>query len=249
MTSSRIAFLLAALALAGCQTQVKDTSTPVMAEGTATIAAPRRVLVYPLAVDPAVVQLDTSPLIARQRAAAHMSAAVQQTQDAAAVQLAIADTLVAQFQSMGLAAERASTGAATRPGDMLVGGRITAVNEGNRVRRVGVGLGVGKSQVLAEVTVATVLDNGQRLPLKTYTADANSGRAPGMGASLGIGAATSTMLESAVVGSLGEVRMERKRNPVADEGERLAKRVGYALGQYFVEQGWIAKDKAPSRFR
>lgn len=249
MSVRPLAVLLAAMALAGCQTRVTDTSTPAMAQGTETLGAPRRVLVYPLAADPAIVQLDQSPVLARQRARARVSDATQQARDAAAVQDAAAEGFVSAIRAMGLPVERASAGAPVRAGDLLIGGRISAMAEGNRLRRVGVGLGVGRSQVLAQVSVATVLDNGTRLPLKSYDADANSGRAPGVAPGMGIGAATGTLLEATVVGGAGEAAVERRRNPIAAEGDRLAKRVSYELGQYFVEQGWIAKANAPGRFR
>ncbi len=245
--SRRTLALSAVLLLGACQTQVREVGS---ISPTASVPPPGRVLVYGFTADPALVQLGSGPLARRQRA--NQSSITQRQAIAYEVQDAIAETLVEEIRKMGLPAERAGAGASPSvvagPNDLIIGGRVAAINEGNRARRVVVGFGAGESEVRADVTVSAARPNGAAVLLKTFEAEANSGRLPGMGASVGVGAASGTVGQAAVLGTLGETRAERRRNPVAQEGERLARRLSYNLGTFFAQQGWIGADKVPTRF-
>ena len=248
--SSRSVMALTALLLLGaCQTKVTEVAG---GPSVGPMPPPGRVLVYGFTADPSLVQLDQGPLARRQRSRSGQSATAQRQAVAYEVQDAIAETLVAEIRKMGLPAERAGAGASPSvvagPNDLLIAGQVAAINQGNRARRVVVGLGAGESEVRADVTVSVVRPGGAPVVVKAFEAEANSGRLPGMGASVGVGAASGTAAQAAVLGTLGETRAERKRNPVGEEGERLARRLSYNLGTFFAQQGWIGADKVPSRF-
>ncbi|MBV9653740.1 MAG: DUF4410 domain-containing protein, partial [Acetobacteraceae bacterium] len=166
---------------------------------------------------------------------------------AAEVQSAIAETLVDEIRKMGLNAERASRGTVPQPGDAVVQGQIESINEGNRTRRLAIGFGAGKSAV--EANAALYLTGPDRMVrlLQSYDADSNSGRKPGFGLGAASAAGGGSLAPAAISGAMG-VHSEATRTGVAGEGQRLAERLSYNLGQFFAQQGWIAPSAVPSSF-
>ncbi|MBC8831786.1 DUF4410 domain-containing protein, partial [Escherichia coli] len=64
-----------------------------------------------------------------------------------------------------------------------------------------IGLGAGKSEVGASVTVVFRPASGTPQPLGTFSASANSGHMPGMVETAGVGAAAGRLATSAAVGA------------------------------------------------
>jgi hypothetical protein len=141
------------------------------------------VVVYDFAIAPEAVQLDPSALSAGD--AADPWAA--QERIASEVQEAITKTLVAQIRDMGLPVRRAGPGPLPRGDVVIVRGQVTNVNLGNRLRRTVVGFGAGQSTVDANVELLYSRDGSRPRPLQTYSAEANSGRAPGLASGWGSG--------------------------------------------------------------
>jgi Domain of unknown function (DUF4410) len=67
-------------------------------------------------------------------------------------QAALAEGIVERLQKYGLPAEL-PTGGDVGEGTMLVQGQIVGINQGNRTRRVLIGLGAGKSSVSADTQI------------------------------------------------------------------------------------------------
>ena len=81
--------------------------------------------------------------------------------------------------------------------------------------------------------------------MQTYDAYSNSGRKPGLalgGASAAAGGSLAPLGLSAALG----VHSETHRTEVGKEGEKLADRVAYNLGRFFVQQGWIPASAVPT---
>jgi Domain of unknown function (DUF4410) len=129
---------------------------------------------------------------------------------------------------------------------LLVTGRLIDVDEGNRFTRVAVGLGAGESRLATEVRVYRVT-NGERAEVLRFTTRANSGKMPGVAASLGVGEmfvgpiTLITGVEDAL--SSGQKIYVSQIDYLADEtGNEVAK----YLSQYAASEGWIPASKAKS---
>src|ERR1700730_2058735 len=127
---------------------------------------------------------------------------------------------------------------------LLVTGRLIDVDEGNRFTRVAVGLGAGESRLATEVRVYRVT-NGERAEVLRFTTRANSGKMPGVAASLGVGEmfvgpiTLITGVEEAL--SSGQKMYVSQVDYLADEtGSEVAK----YLSQYSATEGWIPRSKA-----
>lgn len=239
--------LLATLPVAGCSTQVQSTGTYVapMQGAAASLPRPRRVLVANFTTDWNRVRLDQGIGARVQRQMNGADPSVMQYRTSLEVQQAISDALVEDLRKMGLSAERETVGTVPDGTDLMIQGQIVRIDEGNRTRRLAVGFGAGRSDVRAEVQVYYLRPNAPPQLLQTYDADANSGRKPGFALG-GAMAAGEGSMAPAVITALTGARSETKKVGVAGEGERLANRVAYNLGNFFVQQGWLPRSAVPT---
>jgi len=131
------------------------------------------------------------------------------------------------------------------PGNnLLITGRFVDIDEGNRLTRVGVGLGAGASHLDTEVHVYRV-SQGERAEILSFTTHADSGKMPGLAESLPLGvfligpitlfttmedtASTGQKLYSTEVDYLG-----------AETGDQIAR----YITQYAAGQLWITPEQA-----
>jgi curli biogenesis system outer membrane secretion channel CsgG len=127
---------------------------------------------------------------------------------------------------------------------LLVTGRLVEVDEGNRFTRVAVGLGAGQSRLATVVRVYRVT-NGERAEVLKFTTHADSGKMPGMLASVGAGElfvgpiTLLSGLEDAL--SSGQKIYVSQIEYLADE---TGNEVAAYLTQYSAAQGWIPLSKA-----
>jgi len=233
-----MAALLAVVSFAaGCsRTGVKAG----MEASSAGLARPARVLVYDFAVSAKDVS-ENQGLFGR---IAH--AASDTTQDERELQIGrevadrMAQDLVAGIREMGLPAERARRDTPVRDGDLLVGGKFLNVDEGNRARRLVIGLGAGASSLDTEVLVR--LAGGEKL--LEFTTHTDSGKMPGAAVTMGAGAAAQggvtagAAVANAAVGGVKGYRSEVE----AMAGKSAEQAVAY-LSEFFAKRGWIAADK------
>jgi Domain of unknown function (DUF4410) len=235
------------LALPGCSTRVVNTSDqlPPVQQSSAVLARPQQVFVADFTADSANLQLDQGVGLRLQRTLQGDNEAADRDKMLADVQNAIADTLVASIQKMGLPAQRAAGMPPPAGNVLVVGGQILQVNQGNRTRRLGIGFGAGKSDVSAKVQVSYERAGAPPQLVQTYDADSNSGRKPGL--ALGAASAAEGSVAPLVVTGVTGVASEKYKSEVAKEGEKLAKHVAYDLGAFFVQKGWIPASAAPAR--
>jgi len=133
------------------------------------------------------------------------------------------------------------------PGNnLVVTGRLIAVDEGNRLTRVAVGLGAGESMFETEVHVYRV-SQGERAEVLAFTTHADSGRMPGLAESMPLGVfligpitVLSTVENAASTGQrIYSTQMEYLASETGDEISRY-------LSQYSADQSWIPRDEAKS---
>jgi hypothetical protein len=128
---------------------------------------PDKVLVYDFTVPSSVISVDTSPAAKVTRGRGKTEEGEPKSSPEAVakqVQAVFAKSLLRELQQASVPAEAApagagtagsaGTGAAASPHTLVVQGEFTAINEGNKTKRVLIGFGKGASDVQAHVTVS-----------------------------------------------------------------------------------------------
>lgn len=211
---------------------------------------PDLVLVYDFAVSPDEVKLDTglsAELMQKYASYKGASPTAQEIQLGHKVANTVADELVKKIRSYGVWAERGYGWPYGRGKVLMVKGQFTSIDQGNRTERVAVGLGAGRSDVQANVQLVELTSAGVQ-QVESLRADSKSGYKPGMAEMMGIGAITNHLLMSTLVsGTLAGVS-EMTAATVEADGKRMADKVAYDIGQFFIMQAWIPPDavKKPS---
>ncbi|VXC97817.1 conserved exported hypothetical protein [Burkholderia sp. 8Y] len=202
---------------------------------TAAIASAVRsgtIYVYPFESEASDVKLDNHGLASKLKTAmSGDTTAQQQAQDALAAREAVADEVVAKLQSMGLRAVRADVPPPDDQNVLEVVGSIDKIDAGNRRRRMLIGLGAGQSKVTATVQLVFKPAHGAPQLIEQFDASANSGHAPGVAETAGVGAVAGHAVTSlAVSGGLHAVS-ETKRTGVSSDEQRLGDAIAKQIGQ------------------
>ena len=238
-TVSRLALvILLVLAITvGC------APTKVQQEDTTLTQLPRPdlILVYDFAVSPDEVKLDTGlSAELKQKYEEHKGTArtAEEIKVGHKVADAVAEELVKKIRSYGLSAERAFGLPQGKGKVLMIKGQLLSIDEGNRTERVAIGLGAGRTSVQANVQVYELTSEGMK-EVDTLRGTAKSGRKPGMGEMMGVGAIAGHLLTSTVVSGLVAGGSEMTSATVEADGKRLAENVAQELGKFFVDQDWI----------
>ncbi len=230
------AFMMLAIA-AGCA----PTTVQQKQEALAQLPRPDRILVYDFAVSPDEVKLDTG-LSAEimQKYAEHKGASrtAEEIKVGHKVADAVAAELVKKIRGYGLMAERAFGLPSAKGKVLMVKGQLLSIDEGNRSERVAIGLGAGRTSVQANVQVYEMTAKGMQ-QVDALRGTAKSGRKPGMGEMMGVGAIAGHLLASTVVSGVLAGTSEMTSATVEADGKRLAENIAQELGKFFVDQGWI----------
>jgi Domain of unknown function (DUF4410) len=232
---ARAALALCTVLLAGCAGTVSnETQYSARPE-----ARPDNIYVYSFNATPDQVKLDSGMLQKLKSTFDAPSASDKQSTDAAALQKEVADQIVRQLQAMGLRAIRSDIPAPEGENVLLVQGNFDTIDAGNRRRRMLVGLGAGESQVSASVEVLYKPANGSARVVQRFDASADSGKAPGVAETAGIGAAAGRVSTSAVAGGGLHAASETKHSQFSSDAERLANAIALHVARIGVEQGWM----------
>lgn len=195
---------------------------------------PVRILVYDFVVPSNVVSMDESMAarIHRRHTLLRGSDDEASPEDVAQhVQAAFSKALVSELQKVSVPVDLAQGSDTAIPGHILmVHGDFTAVNEGDRSKRVMIGFGRGASDVQAHVTVALTTE-GQPILLSEFNLKSESGKKPGAAATMGVGSAAA----GAATGSAGD-----KKATVEADASRMAKDVAKQIEQQMANQKWIS---------
>jgi Domain of unknown function (DUF4410) len=232
--SNRI-YVTIALMLVGCAgAKVVQRSQAVPAEW----SRPSLIVVFPFAVDPSEVALDqgitqtTSSKATGENETAAQLVLARQTADSVCRQ--VVDGLSAK----GYKAVCAQRGVALSDSNILVVvGEFHDISEGNRLRRLVVGLGSGASTLDAGVSMYQRVD-GTFHPLLAFKTHADSGVMPGAAimAPVGIAAGSSA---AAVVG-MNAVAGKAKEHgsSTSSLSEKIADQIVQTMRDYFIRAGW-----------
>ena len=233
---------LAAIALvvmAGC---ARVSTEPVQTVSDR-LPRPELILVHDYQVAPYDVQLDTAVTSRLERAVTGTPEAEAQLKVEQEVSRALTTTLVDEIRKLGMRAEPATTASPAAGPTLSIEGQIVSIHEGNKTRRMVIGLGAGASEVrtLTQVYMMTSAD-AHRLVEDFYTT-AKSSRKPGFGPMAGVGAAAGLATSSAAVsGGLGAATALSQT--VEADVKHGAKQIARDLAKLFVAQGWISQEQA-----
>jgi len=208
---------------------------------TTQLPRPDLILIYDFAVSPQEVMLDkglSADLMQKYEQYKGTSRTAEEIKIGHKVADTVAAELVKKIRSYGLMAERAFGLPQGNGKVLMVKGQFLSIDEGNRTERVAIGLGAGRSDVQANVQVYELTPEGRK-EVDTLRGTAKSGRKPGMGEMMGIGAIAGHLLASTVVSGALSAGTEMTSATVESDGKRLAENIAQDLGKFFVDQGWI----------
>jgi hypothetical protein len=129
---------------------------------------------------------------------------------------------------------------------LLVTGRLIDVDEGNRFTRVALGFGLGESRLVTEVHVFRVV-NDEKAEVLAFTTHADSGKMPGVAASMGfgelmLGPITAINSVQDAVSSGQKIYTSEIDYLAGETGDQVAR----YLAQYAAQERWISRGKAKS---
>jgi Domain of unknown function (DUF4410) len=233
----RASFLFA-IVVAGC---AGASVAPQTQNGPASAARPSTVFVYDFAVTSAEVTLNQGFFQKTYDNMSDANTAIDQTTLADQTAQALSYQLVAELQAMGLYAIRLPRGTpATGNNILVVDGQLTDIDQGNKLRRMVIGLGMGQSKLDANVQVYQVVD-GVRTQIMDFTTHADSGSMPGAAI---MGAPGAAVGGAAMVASVGvNVAAGGAKNYTSATGimaKRSADQAANYMSGYFAQQGWVS---------
>jgi hypothetical protein len=230
-----LACLCALVVAGGCaSTTVSDREQLFVGK----LPRPGTIWVYDFVATPAEVPAD-SPL-AGQPDANTTPQTAQQTAEGRKLGAEIATELVAQIQTMGLAATKPATGTKPRVNDLVIRGYLLSIVEGSAAKRVAIGLGSGASELKAVVDGYQMTAKGLR-KLGSGTVQAEGSQSPGAG--LGPVGLLATGNPAGLIVSSGMkvVGEETGSSKVEGRADATAKEISDVLKQRFQQEGWIAQ--------
>jgi len=224
--------------LGGC---AQTTVQPQLTQTTGgPMPRPNQVVVFPFAVNPAQVT-ENQGLI--QGVINNLGSTTDSQREEATGQdaaNAMADEMVKKITALGLPAVRLQRGMPLPANSLVIDGHFVDVNEGNRLERTVIGLGLGQSTMDTEVQVYAPSSSGYRLVLEFKT-HADSGAMPGAAITGPAGAAAAGGLTAGIaaanIAASGVKGYMSSVGPMASHSANQA--VQYMEG-FFIQNGWIA---------
>ncbi|MGF6778458.1 hypothetical protein P3T21_003677 [Paraburkholderia sp. GAS334] len=171
------------------------------------------------------------------------STASAQNQTAREAREQVSNEIVKQLQSMGLRAARSDGPVPADRNALIVEGNFQKIDEGNRRRRVLIGLGAGKSEVGASVQILYKPADGSPMPLQSFSADADSGHMPGVAETAGAGAAAGHLASAGATGAALHGASEVKRDSISADAKRLADSIAKQVAAASAANGWISPER------
>jgi len=206
---------------------------------------PTTVYVYPFAVTSQDVTLNQGFLQKTYRSMTSSEA----DQDQSARQLAeetandLAGAMVSELQALGFTATQIPRGQQVSGDNVLiVDGQFTAINEGNKLRRMVIGLGVGQSTLDTQVQVyQMVAGNAQQI--MNFGTHADSGSMPGAAFTAPAGAAVGGAAAAASLGAnLAAGATKNYTSGMGYLAKKTADQATAYMSQYFGVQAWIPQN-------
>lgn len=241
MTNTRLAIAVALLlAITGgiASAQVPGTGRVKVKSiqtysGAQTLTRPATIVVYDFATSDDEVELNKGALN-RVRTRIKRDQDDEKTKMAHKVAESFSRDLIKDLEKSGIPVVRGVAGEPATDGSLAVHGDFMLIDEGNRARRMVIGLGSGASKVEAHVECFAIRPAKNAL-LAEFTATSESSRKPGAAETMAVG--TAPEVAGAVSGAT-----ELKQDAEGDVS-RLAKAVAKEINKSLKSQGWVEESK------
>jgi hypothetical protein len=229
--------LLTALVINGC---AGASFRPGVNSQPVSDGRPSTIYVYPLAVSAADVTLNQGFFQKTYRNFSDSNQDQTQLDLGQQTANAMADAMVQRLEALGFVANKVARGSQVSGDNVLVvDGSFTDINEGNRLRRMVIGLGTGQSSVDANVELYQ-LANGSNQQIMNFTTHADSGKMPGAALTAPAGAAAGGAAAAASLGAnLAAGAGKTYTSAMSVMAQRSAKQAIAYMSQYFANQRWV----------
>jgi hypothetical protein len=163
------------------------------------------------------------------------------------VSRALTRTLVDEIQKLGLRAEPATMASPVTGPTLSIEGQIVSIDEGNKAKRLVIGLGSGESEVRTLTQVYEVSSGNEHHLVEDFYTTTKSSKKPGFGPFAGMGAAAG-LAAARVAAAAGVGVIGASSQTVEADVQHDARQIAKELAKFFVEQGWIAQEQADKLF-
>ncbi|MDR3531976.1 MAG: DUF4410 domain-containing protein [Rhodopila sp.] len=204
------------------------------------LSRPDHIFVAHFSIAPKQVRLDQGVGTRIMRAADAEPLGAQELQAARATQAALAQALVGRLKRYGLPGEIATNNTGMGPG-LLVQGQIVSIDQGNRTRRVLIGLGAGKSSISADTQLYKLSETEPPRFIMAFKSQADSGRMPGAAETMGADAAAQRVGTAATLTGATHAEAETRRTTDTAKADQLANAIARRISRFAVAQGWIPR--------
>jgi hypothetical protein len=220
---------------AGAQVTQQSSAAPIMT------SRPSQVIIYPFAASAADVSLNSGIFQVAYRNMTDENENEQQIQLAHQTAQNICIRVAANLTEQGITATCLQRGVPPTGNNVLIlDGQFTDISQGNRLRRMVIGLGVGASKVETLVQVIQKTDQGTT-EIIDFATSADSGYMPGAGITGPAGAAAGG---AAAAASLGvNIAAGGVKNLTSSTGYLVDKTTDQIVQQvinYYNRQGWVS---------
>lgn len=226
-------FALAAFGCAGAQVTQQSSTAPISA------GPPTAVVVYPFAVDASDVSLNSGIFQVAYRNMSGEDQSAQQLQLAHQTAQNICVQVAANLTQKGITATCLQRGVAPTGDNVLVlDGQFTDISEGNRLRRMVIGLGAGASKVDTVVQVIQKTPQGSS-ELLDFATSADSGYMPGAGITGPAGAAAGGAVAAASIGvNIAAAGVKNVTSATGYLVNKTSDQIVQQMVNYYNRQGW-----------
>jgi len=224
---------LAAFGCAGAQVTQQSSAAPISA------TPPTAVVVYPFAVTASDVSLNSGIFQVAYRNMTGEDQSAQQLDIARQTAQNICVQIAANLTGKGITTTCLQRGVPPTGNNVLVlDGQFTDINEGNRLRRMVIGLGAGASTLDSVVQVIQKTDQGSS-EILDFSTHADSGYMPGAGITGPAGAAAGGAAAAASLGAnLAAGGVKNYRSSTGFLVDKTSDQVVQMLMNYYNRQGW-----------
>jgi len=221
------------LGCAGAQVTQQSSAAPV------TNSRPSQVFVYPFAVNASDVSLNSGFFQAAYRQMSDDNPTDQQAQIAHQTAQNICIQVAADLTQKGINSTCLQRGVPPTGSNVLIlDGQFTDISEGNRLRRMVIGLGSGQSKVDTVVQVIQKTDQGST-EILDFETTADSGYMPGAGITGPAGAAAGGATAAASLGvNLAAGGVKTYTSSTGYLADKTTTQIVDLVGNYYNRQGW-----------
>jgi hypothetical protein len=233
---SRLWYLVLAVAILGCagaKVTQQSSAAPI------TNSRPSQVFVYPFAVKASDVSLNSGFFQATYREMSDDDPTDQQAQIAHQTAQNICIQVAADLTQKGISAVCLKRGVPPTGSNVLIlDGQFTDISEGNRLRRMVIGLGSGQSKVNTVVQVIHRTDQGSA-EILDFETSADSGYMPGAGITGPAGAAAGGATAAASLGvNLAAGGVKTYTSSTGFLADKTTDQIVDLVANYYNRQGW-----------